>query len=134
MTIIVESIEDRFSEYVESRLQEWVEWFFEDSSGLGYPRRSMEYVLMTEGIIDKTSGARRIPSNVAAEEIEALVLEMKKQNRRMAIALRIQYFEKRKSRDRSEALGISATQFRVYVDMARQWLAGRLSARNNNFK
>lgn len=75
----------------------------------------------------KSGGPKPLPNNQNAEEIEFLVNEMFGQNNKMALALRIHYFGKRKSRDRSIELEISATRFRIYVDMARQWLAGRLS-------
>lgn len=122
---------ENFIQYVHERLEQWAEWYSNDNSyGLGYSNRSIEYVLMQEGAYIKSTAPKQLPSNIEAEEIEALVIEIDKQNKKMALALRIQYFGRRKSKDRSETLGISATQFRVYVDMARQWLAGRLSSSN----
>jgi hypothetical protein len=85
---------------------------------------------MTEGVLINSTSPRQVLSNYEAEEIEALVSgDMFKQNSRMALALQIHYFKKRKSRDRSNELDVSATRFRIYVDMAKQWLAGRLSER-----
>jgi hypothetical protein len=120
---------DKFMFYVDKRLKEWVEWYSSDHSGLGYPSRSIEYVLMTEGIVHRSPGTRVLLSNEEAEEIESLVVEMESYNKRMAIALRTQYFGKRKTRDRSDELKLSASRFRAYVEMAHQWLAGRLSAK-----
>jgi hypothetical protein len=115
--------------YVKQRLEEWAKWFGRKNANvLGYPGCSMEYHLMTSGIVTKSTAPKAIPTHEAAEEIEALINEMHQQNKMMALALRIHYVKARKSRDRSEELKISATRFRVYVSMAQQWLAGRLSA------
>lgn len=120
---------EAFLEYVDERLQQWAEWYSRDNLfGLGYPSCSIEYRLMTEGVIVKTTGPKSLPSNEEAEEIELLVNEIAKQNERIALALRCQYFGHRRSRERAKSLGVSYAQFRIYVDLGRQWLAGRLSA------
>ena len=121
---------DDFMEYVEKRLDQWVRWFSHGNSyGIGYSSHSIEYTLMTVGILVKSTAPKPLPCDEDAEEIEALVVEMAKQNNKMAAALRIHYFDKKKSRARSDEIEVSATQFKLYVNMARQWLAGRLSAR-----
>jgi hypothetical protein len=130
MLMMAEGIDEKFAEYLELRLQEWAKWYSNDYSGLGYPSCSLEYRMMTEGVLINSTSPRQVLSNYEAEEIEALVSgDMFKQNSRMALALQIHYFKKRKSRDRSNELDVSATRFRIYVDMAKQWLAGRLSER-----
>ncbi|MDX1901871.1 MAG: antiterminator Q family protein [Gammaproteobacteria bacterium] len=119
-----------FVKYVEERLQQWAEWYSRGNLfGLGYPSCSLEYRLMTEGIIVKTTGAKTLSSNEEAEEIEALVREMAHQNEKIALALRCQYFSCGTLRVKAKKLHISHNQFKYYVDLGHQWLAGRLSAK-----
>lgn len=119
-------------QYVEERLQQWAEWYSRGNLfGLGYPPCSLEYRLMTEGVVVKSTGPRPIACNEEAEEIERFVREIAKQNNKIALALRCQYFGymgRRKSREHAELLRMSYARFRVYVAMGRQWVAGRLSA------
>jgi hypothetical protein len=122
---------DNFMHYVERRLDHWAKWYSSGNSyGLGYPSEKIEYVLMTVGIMVKSTAAKPVPSDEEAEEIEALVTEMAIQNDKIASALRSQYYGNGLLADRAKKLGISYPQFKIYVDMARQWLAGRLSARH----
>lgn len=123
---------DKFMKYLEERLYQWAEWYSRGNLyGLGYPPCSLEYRIMTEGTIIRSTGSRSLPTNAAAEEIENLVREMSQQNQTMALALRCQYFNRGSLRIKAKRLNISHTQFKHYVDMAHQWLAGRLSATSN---
>jgi hypothetical protein len=127
-------MDDKFIEYVDQRLDQWATWYSSGNSyGLGYPQRSMEHVLMTEGVVSKAATPKYLPCNEEAEEIEALVVEMAKQNKKMAFILRYYYFEPGALRAKAENFSadhssISWKKFKDYVDMARQWMAGRLSA------
>jgi hypothetical protein len=119
---------DDLKKYLDERLLEWSEWFSQDNSyGLGYASCSVEYRLMTEGSIINSTAPKLSIGNSRAEEIELLVNEMSQQNATMASALRIQYFGRKKSRERSDELQLSAARFKVYVEMARQWMIARLS-------
>src|SRR5205823_4172501 len=106
-------------------------WYSSGNSyGLGYPRRSIEHAMMTEGFSDKTAKSKFLPSNDEAEEIERFVVEMEKQNKKMGIVLRFHYFEPGALRTQAENFSekhsdISYNTFKDYVDMARYWLAGR---------
>ena len=71
-----------------------------------------------------------LPSNEEAEEIELLVKEMAEHNNNMALALRCQYFSYGGCRVKAKKLKISHMKYKLYVDMAHQWLIGRLSANN----
>ncbi len=118
------------SEYVQRRLQEWAEWFSRGNFyGLGYPSCSIEYRLMREGSITKHSGSRPLPCNTEAEEIEKLVKELSEQNNNLAIALRCFYFTNGSLRVKAKNVAISHVYLKYYVDMAHQWLMGRLSAK-----
>ena len=103
-------------------------WFHSNHHyGLGFHSETIEYVMMTVGVLIKSTGVKPLPVDEDAEEIEALVVEMAEQNSKMATALRIHYFDRKKSRDRADAIQMSSTQFKNNVKMAKQWLAGRLS-------
>jgi hypothetical protein len=121
--------EEDFMMYVERRLTQWSKWYSSGNYyGLGFHSESIEYVLMTVGIMIKSTGPKPAPCNEKAEEIEMLVTEMACQNKKIAMALRSQYFGRGMLTERAKRLGVSYPQFKIYVDMARQWLAGRLSA------
>jgi hypothetical protein len=118
-----------FMDYVERRLEHWARWYSSGNYyGLGFHSETIEYVLMTVGVMIKSTGIKPLPCDEEAEEIEALITEMKSYNSKMAAALRICYFENKKSRERAEEIEMSSTQFKLYVKMAKQWLSGRLSA------
>ena len=117
-----------FLSYVDQRLEEWANWYAKGNLyGLGYPTCSHEYKVMKSDFIRSTA-QQTLPCNESAEQIEALVVEMESQGGKLASALRQQYFGSGSAVKRAKALGISYPQFRVYIGMARQWLAGRLSA------
>ena len=121
--------DEDFMIYVERRLEHWARWFSSGNYyGLGYHSESIEYVLMTVGIMIKSTAPKPLPSDEEAEEIEAIVREMAEYNEKMATMLRIHYFGNGLVCERARKLGMSYARFRAYVDMARQWLAGRLSA------
>ena len=83
----------------------------------------------TGGYLVKTTGPVYPAENVEAEEIEGLVAEIARQTPKLAQALRAQYFDKGTLPFKARKIGVSRTQFKVYVDMGKQWLAGRLSIR-----
>lgn len=125
--------EEDFMMYVEKRLEHWATWF--NSShyyGLGFHSETIEYILMTVGVLIKSTCPKPLPVDEDAEEIERLVTKMAKHNDKMAAALRLHYFDRKKSRDRVDAIHMSSTQFKHHVKMAKQWLAGRLSADKDN--
>jgi hypothetical protein len=121
---------DTFIRYLEERLHQWADWYSRGNFyGLGYPSCSMEYRMMTEGVVTRNTRPKPLPSNEAAEEIEKLVKEMTEYNQTMANALRWQYFLPGSLRSKAAKLDISHSHFKRYVDMAHQWLAGRLTRR-----
>jgi hypothetical protein len=119
----------KFLPYVDWRLNQWAEWFTcVNLHGIGFPSSSIEYRLMTEGVIINSTAPKQTPCHEDAEEIESLVKEIERENKKMGLALRSQYFGNVKSRERAKRLGMCHSQFRNYVDLGRQWLVGRLSA------
>lgn len=120
--------ESSFEKYLEDRLEQWADWYVRGNFyGIGYPSCALEYRLLHEGHIQRNPGPRPMPTNDSAEEIEDLVKQMGEYNQIMAKALRCQYFMSGTLRTRAVHLKMSHTQFKHCVDMAKQWLAGRLS-------
>jgi hypothetical protein len=123
-----EEINKKFNEYIEYRLQEWANWFSKGNYyGIGFNSSTIEYRLMTEGIITNQPGYKAIHCNEEAEEIENLVNEMGQQYIKQKYALRIYYFGRTDSETSHFTMGKS--QLQAYVNMAKQWFAGRLSAK-----
>lgn len=123
---------DSFEKYLENRLEQWADWYVRGNFyGIGYPSCAMEYRLLHEGHIQRNSSPRPLPSNPGAEEIEDLVRQMADYNPLMATTLRCQYFVTGTLRTRAARLNMSHTHFKHCVDMAQQWLAGRLSAKKH---
>jgi hypothetical protein len=113
---------------VKVRLEEWAEWYSRGQMyGLGYPSHSIEYQVLKGGGGTQQYGCRLLSANEEAEEMEAWVCEMSKQNPSMARALRCYYFDVRSLRKAAQHLEIAPTQFKLYLEMAHQWLAGRWS-------
>lgn len=117
------------AELLEQRLQIWADWYAKYSDGgLGYPKRSIEARLREEGgVLIRGSGLRLPPSNSTAEVIEKHVQELAQQNLELATALRCHYFSCGALRKKAETLGISHTQLKLLVTMAKHWLLGRMS-------
>lgn len=124
---------EKFLDYVEYRLQQWAEWFSRGNCyGIGYPSSSIEHRLMREGTLTRNKYAKQVLiCHEDAEEIEKLVKEMASYNNRMSTVLRCHYFSNGGLRDKAKQLEISHTQFKYYVDMAKQWLSGRLVTNEN---
>jgi len=120
------------SKYIENRLQEWADWFIRGNNhGIGYPPESF-ITMLEKGITAKKKKAFKLPilpTNESAEEMEKFVVEMSHQSQQMADALRKYYFGREPTIHlKAKSFGISAPQFKILLRMARQWLAGRLSA------
>lgn len=117
-------------EYIEYRLEEWAKWYLRGNSlGLGYPRASLEGRMMEScGVIAKSTVPPGLLCNAEAEEIEKMVLELNQQNERMAKILRAQYFEQGTTKGKAARLQMSYETFKMQLDLAKQWLTGRLSA------
>jgi hypothetical protein len=135
-----DSNQNEINTYVEYRLRDWGYWFVKDfSNGLGYPKATIEWRIMTEGILTKSTGSKTLPSHADAEEIEKLVNELNEYNDDLGSAVRSKYIESLKQfRDFSDAevesklaamRGISPRRFRDLIFLAKTWLAGRLGCK-----
>lgn len=122
------------SKYIENRLQDWADWFIRGNNyGIGYPPESF-ITMLEKGITVKRKGSAKLsvlPTNESAEEIEKFVVEMSRQNHQMADVLRKYYFGREPTIQlKAKSFGISEPKFKILLRMARQWLAGRLSAKS----
>ena len=114
--------------YVEARLVEWADWYSRGNiSGLSYPSCSIEYRIHRQGgVLIRGTGEKPSPFNKEADEIENLVKELAEQNILLANVLRCHYFNQGSLRAKARRVKVSHTQFKYYVDMAHQWVNGRL--------
>lgn len=115
--------------YINNRLNYWAKWYtYHGDFGLGFPHKSREGQLMDNGgLVSSGSTRNYIPSNATAEETEILVKELAKQNAKLAEALREYYFGVGNMIYKAKRLGLSTSHFKVYVDMGKYWLIGRLT-------
>ena len=123
--------EKNTSVYLEKRLDHWAEWILKGNQhGQGYPSKSILYDWMKMGgVVVQAQNKPPLPCDEDAEEIEYCVIAMYKQNPRIATALRLKYLSRSTTHQKARDLHSSDTQFKAYVQMAKQWLAGWLSAR-----
>ncbi len=113
--------------YLENRLQEWAECLRTGNAlNIGYPRQS-SIAMFSEGkSINKTRKSKTtVDVNAQAEEIEKMISEMAQYKSIMADCLRYHYLNQQSLRNSAKTLGVSHTQYKLYVQMARIWLVGR---------
>ena len=117
-------------EYLEHRLEEWADWVVRiDTNCMGYPRKTLEARLRDEGgVLISGTGFYCPPGNERAEEIERFVGDLYQQNKLLAIALRVYYLDEKSTLGhKAKKAGVSLAQYKIYLNMAKMWLAGRLS-------
>ncbi len=122
------TLNEDFILYIKERCYQWADWYIRGNYyGLGFPSCSLEYRLLKEGFMRRMRSLPILQTNEGAEEIEKLVAKMSEQNYQMALVLRCHYFASGSLRRQAKYLQISHTKFKYLLDMAHQWLAGRLS-------
>ena len=117
---------------VEKRLAEWADWMVRNSINLGYPTQSILYQWLKQGCvtIQRTKSTEKpISFNDSVDEMERCIVELSKQEPKLALALRLEYLTELPIIKKSRKIHISYAQFTIYLRMAKQWLAGRLSRR-----
>ena len=119
------------SAYLEKRLDHWAQWVLKgNQNGQGYPSKSSLYDWMKMGgVVVQAQSKPPLPCDDDAEEIERCVMEMAKQRPRIALALRMQYLTSGTIQQKSKTTHLSSAQFKINLQMAKQWLAGWFSAR-----
>jgi len=120
---------DKIDEYLEGRLQDWGEWLRTGNQlGIGYPAHSMVQLILEGKIITNNKQFWSfLEVHEEAEEIEKLVAEMSLYKRPMADCLRMHYMDNVSIRRNAKRAGISYSYYNLYLQMARQWLIGKLS-------
>lgn len=116
-------------QYVKKRLHQWASWY-DSGNGhqIGHATCSLEYRLMTEGMIGKNTGQKPLPCNEEAEEIEALVRELAQHTPDIAFSLRCHYFSTYAFRRKIKNMKFAQSKMEHYVAMGHQWLAWQLDA------
>lgn len=119
------------TKYVERRLEEWANWYlYYGDFSLGFPKENLVSKLVKYGgHIIRLTRCPDLNSNKEAEEIENYVIELTRQNKVLAKVLREQYFGLGNAHSKAERLKISYPLFRQSLDMAKQWMMGRLSSK-----
>jgi hypothetical protein len=114
---------------LEERLEEWAEWIRTGNFiGIGYPRQSTLERIRTGEIIDHSQAYQpQIQTNENAEEMEKYICGMAEYKPVMAQALRMYYMDKLSLRNNAKKLGVSYNQFKLYIQMGKHWLLGRLN-------
>ncbi|MEE8057202.1 MAG: hypothetical protein V3T17_05130 [Pseudomonadales bacterium] len=116
--------------YICYRLREWAKWrVYDNLPNIGYPSMSVEGRLMTYGTAsgkDKTSQRSHRP-HPAAEQIEDLLQEMRYYHAIEMKIISIEYLRSGTQEEKSRRMRMSASQYKTYLNLARAWLAGRLS-------
>jgi hypothetical protein len=126
---------NNYLDYVEQRLEHWANWFSRyHDDGSGYKSYTRAYVLILLRTMIQRSPNTQLPYDEDAEEIEDIISDMAKYDEKMAKVLCTQYIGKGTVSERAKKLGMSYARFRNYVDMARRWVAGRLSTSNHPFR
>src|SRR5690348_11773239 len=93
-------INDQIVKYLDVRLREWAVWNLKkEDANLDYPAESVEYQIMTLGILprEKYKAPKLMPVHERAEEMEAIISVMAKQGEQAgyyAVALREYYLGK----------------------------------------
>jgi hypothetical protein len=120
---------EKISEMVEQRLEEWADWILRNNDfGLGYPKQSIEAYLMKYGnVVIQQSNQPGCFTNPRAEEMEMQISLLAKQTRILADALRINYLTIGTLQEKAKKINKSPAQLKIYLSMAKQWLAGRFS-------
>ena len=118
------------SAYLEKRLDHWAQWVLKGTrNNQGYPSKSILYDWMKRGgVVIQAQNKPPLPCDDDAEEIEYCVMQMARQRPRIALALRIQYLTQGTIRQKAKTTHLSFAQFKMDVQMAKQWLTGWFSA------
>ncbi|MDX2165089.1 MAG: antiterminator Q family protein [Gammaproteobacteria bacterium] len=120
--------ENQLDDYLDYRLQEWAEWLNTGNFlNIGYQRESSIAMFMDGKSINRNSRFfKTVDTNESAQEMEKLVTEMARYKPAMANALRMYYLERLSFRESAKKLKISYTQYNMYVQTAKSWLAGKI--------
>jgi hypothetical protein len=133
--IMMQDIKARnLDKYVDMRLNIWADWARRDHHMLGYPQSTIEWRLINEGgVLIKGTGPKYPPSNFMAEEVEFHIIQLKAYKSICATAIRDKYLADANilAETLAKRSNISVRTFDSRVKEGKIWLAGRLSAKND---
>jgi hypothetical protein len=123
-------LEETLYKVLEQRLHSWADWYSRgNKAAIGYPPVSIMYWACYQTAKEKARRqAPSLPNHVEAEQVEQQVYELAQNCPLLAKALRCQYFTLGTLQYKAEQLQLSISQFKHYVDMAKIWIAARLSS------
>jgi len=115
-------------QHVERCLDQWAAWVIKGEDwGLGYPRQSLEARLKAGGgKLIRTGRQHYLSDPPAVLEIDRHIVALKQFEPLLASALYCEYLIVGTQVQRARRAGMPTTQFRLRVDRAKHWLAGRL--------
>lgn len=125
--------QDQQLQYVDYRLIQWAEWTrLNGTVGRGYPTAAIEWRILHEGAITTfVSGPERLETNVAAEEIEALMAILAKYNPKAWHVICVNYLHKGDAKAKQKAVKMGESNYRLYLLSGLNWLAGSLIQRKS---
>ncbi len=118
------------NKYLDNRLKQWALWHtMKEENALGYRKKTNEKKLMDLGtVVQESKYPKPLPSNPSAEEVEKVIVMMKKQGsqtEKYAEAMREYYLKSGENkRKASRILGVAEGQFYVLFNGALTWLNG----------
>ena len=112
--------------FLEEQLEAWSCWVLKSQGNvLGFPKCSI-YANMARVRPQNGTVPYYLPTHDMAERMEGYIKELAERHIELANALRLFYCELGSYALKANRLGISCTQFKTNVNLARYWLAGRL--------
>ncbi len=115
-------------DYVEYRLGEWAKWAYMGDFGIGYPPKTIIAKMLEDGGIREQGKRGKLtePEHPSAEEMDAIILELVRDNRVLAQVLMAVYLTRGSMKEKTKIFNTSYKTLRVKLDLAKHWLAGRM--------
>ena len=113
--------------FLEEQLQAWAYWVVKkEGNELGFPKCSIYANMTRVGPQANIRGQYYLPTHDIAERIENYIKELAERHADLAKTLRFFYCEMGSYPLKAKRLGLSCTQFKTNLQLARYWLAGRM--------
>ncbi len=112
-----------YESYIEQRLKEWAHWHIKSNDKK--IKLPAEAKLRGRGHATQQYGYHTFNPDV--KKMESLIAELRKHNKNLALTLSSHYLRTETTSEKAKYFKVSASQFRISVAMAKQWLLGRLS-------
>jgi len=100
----------------------WRDWS-SDGEQTGYKTKTIEYQLMTEGAVTRSTGSN-VKEDPDCEKLDAAISAMPKQ---MHKAVKLKFLFGFTNKDASKALKMPLPTYKSLIQRCRAWLCGRLT-------